>query len=291
MSSSPSPRNEDAATVAVRGERYGSGPLHGGEVPTDGSRTGRSGCYGRGVLSDTELYVLGARTAVACWEQMARGCVGAAIVRAPGLAAAVFPVGPERAIYNNAILSSASLVEDMERVYVDAGVADFRAWVWERDPNTIAGLLERGYALAEANRAMGMDLADLDVPRPAIEPAPITDWDEYLSTFELPSGLLTSVDREPFMVNVLREDGVPVASTLAFDHGGDCGIFNVVTTPAARRHGLGTALTAWSLHAARDRGCVTATLQSTAIAERIYARVGFRDVGLILEHAPPSGPR
>ncbi len=61
------------------------------------------------MLSDTELYVLGARTAVACWEQMARGCVGAAIVRAPGVAAAVFPEGPERAVYNNAILSSASV--------------------------------------------------------------------------------------------------------------------------------------------------------------------------------------
>jgi len=73
---------------------------------------------------------------------------------------------------------------------------------------------------------------------------------------------------------------------MAFDHDGDCGVFNVATLEAARRRGLGTALTARHVHDAAARGCSTASLQSTAMAERVYAAVGFRDLGRILEYVP-----
>ena len=73
---------------------------------------------------------------------------------------------------------------------------------------------------------------------------------------------------------------------MAFDHGGDCGIYNVGTLERARRRGLGTALTALQLHDALARGCRTASLQSTQMAERVYAAVGFRDLGRILEYVP-----
>jgi predicted GNAT family acetyltransferase len=45
-------------------------------------------------------------------------------------------------------------------------------------------------------------------------------------------------------------------------------------------------LTAHLLYEARDRGCTTSTLQSTPMAERIYARLGFRDLGRYLELTP-----
>ena len=34
------------------------------------------------------------------------------------------------------------------------------------------------------------------------------------------------------------------------------------------------------------RGCQTASLQSTETAERVYATVGFQDLGRILEFVP-----
>jgi predicted GNAT family acetyltransferase len=71
---------------------------------------------------------------------------------------------------------------------------------------------------------------------------------------------------------------------MAYDHAGDCGIYNVVTVPHARRRGLGTALTALLVHEARDRGCATASLQATEMAERVYASVGFCDLGRFLEY-------
>ncbi|MGZ6708770.1 MAG: GNAT family N-acetyltransferase, partial [Solirubrobacteraceae bacterium] len=86
-----------------------------------------------------------------------------------------------------------------------------------------------------------------------------------------------------------RLDGGSVATAMAFDHGGDCGIYNVTTLEHARRRGLGTALTALHLHDALARGCRTASLQSTEMAERAYAAVGFRDLGRILEYVPRSG--
>jgi predicted GNAT family acetyltransferase len=54
--------------------------------------------------------------------------------------------------------------------------------------------------------------------------------------------------------------------------------------PHARRRGLGTALTALHLQLARDRGCKTASLQATEMAERIYAAIGFRDLGRFVEY-------
>lgn len=48
-------------------------------------------------------------------------------------------------------------------------------------------------------------------------------------------------------------------------------------------------MTALLVHDALERGLRTATLQSTKAAERVYAAVGFRDLGRILEYVPNGG--
>lgn len=50
---------------------------------------------------DGDLYERGIDTLLACWEENARG---ASVVRAPGVATAVFPSHPERLVYNNAVI-------------------------------------------------------------------------------------------------------------------------------------------------------------------------------------------
>ena len=52
-----------------------------------------------------DLYLSGSATLLASFEAYARGADGAAVIRAPGVAAAVFPDLPERAVYNNALLA------------------------------------------------------------------------------------------------------------------------------------------------------------------------------------------
>ena len=133
---------------------------------------------------------------------------------------------------------------------------------------------------------MGMSLHEFAVAVPEIDIGRPT-WSEYQEFLELegvPAGLLQHVDATALEVTTARLRGRNVATALSFDHDGDCGIFNVSTVPGARRRGLGTALTALHLHAAKRRGCITASLQSTAMAEGVYAALGFEDLGRIREY-------
>lgn len=245
-------------------------------------------------LTDSDLYTRGAETMLAAWEEYARGAADAAVRRLPGVTAGVFPCGPERAFYNNALLERdlgaaerADAVEAMEAAYAAGGVKRFAAWVHESDAPMRGDLEQRGYTLQETTRAMGMALDDIRLLRPEIELAP-ADWSEYLRASRFPPGLLAGADPARFHVLVAPLDGQNVAVALAFDHGSDCGIYNVGTLEHARRRGLGTALTTIALHDARDRGCETASVQSTEMAEGVYAAAGFRDLGRFLEYGPPG---
>ena len=247
--------------------------------------------------TDAGLYLRGSDTLLASWEAYARGAVGAAVKRLPGVAAAVFPHEPERAVYNNALLERdlgpgerSDALDAMEAVYAAAGITRFAAWVHETDPAMRAGLEQRGYTLDTTTRAMGMALDDIRVPRPEIPLGPV-GWAEYLRMDSLPPDFLEHADHAAFHLLAARIDGEMVAAALAYDFGGDSGIYNVGTVERARRRGLGTALTAAQVHDARARGCRTASLQSTPMAERVYSAVGFRDLGRILEYVPAKGDR
>jgi GNAT superfamily N-acetyltransferase len=261
----------------------------------------------RGGATDDELYVRGSETLLASWAHYARGSAGAALQRLTGVAAAVFPTEPERAVYNNALLDRglgrgecAAAVHAMATAYRSAGIERYAAWVHESDEAMRAELSGRGYAIAESTLAMGMSLEAVSIPGhrtdeqvaaptlPDVWLGPL-DWPEYLEYLEsvgVPAGLLSGADPTAFHTLVARRDDENVATAIAFDHHGDCGIYNTSTLETARRQGLGTALTARHVHDAAARGCSTASLQSTAMAERVYAAVGFRDLGRILEYVP-----
>ena len=243
-------------------------------------------------LTDTDLYLRGANTLLASWEQYARGATGAAVRRFPGVATAVFPYDPERSVYNNALLvrdlaasERAHAISDMEAAYERAGITRFAAWVHERDEAMRSALVRRGYTVDEVTRAMGMSLDDIRLPRPDIKLGP-EDWSEHLRLAGMPRGFLSGMDPSAFHVLVTSLDGENVSTAIAFDFAGDCGIYNVGTLEPARRRGLATALTAIQVHDARARGCQTASVQSTEMAERVYAAAGFRDLGRILEYVP-----
>jgi ribosomal protein S18 acetylase RimI-like enzyme len=173
----------------------------------------------------------------------------------------------------------------MESAYSAAGVDRYAAWVHEDDQAMVSDLAERGYIFDSSTRAMGMALADLSVERPELDLAP-PDWGEYLRIVGVPGDFLAGLDPGFLQIVLARLDGENVAVATAFDHEGDTSVFNVGTLPAARRRGLGTAVTALQLHRARDRGCSTASIQSTHVAEGIYRSLGFRDLGRFLEYVP-----
>jgi GNAT superfamily N-acetyltransferase len=245
-----------------------------------------------GPLTDTFLYRRGVGTVLAGWAVYARGVRGAEVLRTPGVAAAIFPSEPERNVYNNAILERdlpapdrANAVAAMETAYDARDVTRFAAWVHETDEPLRSELERRGYTVDETTRAMGMRLTDILVPRPALELG-TAGWDDFLRIFGFPERLLDGADHSAFHLLFARLGDECVATATAFDYDGDCGIYNVATLEHARRRGLGTALTALQLHDAAARGCLTASVQSTEMAEHVYAAVGFRDLGSILEYVP-----
>jgi ribosomal protein S18 acetylase RimI-like enzyme len=74
-----------------------------------------------------------------------------------------------------------------------------------------------------------------------------------------------------------RVDGRDVATAAGFTLGGATTIFSVATPPEHRGKGYGSAITA---HAVRDgfaAGAQFATLQSSAMGESVYRRLGFRE--------------
>jgi len=244
------------------------------------------------VLTDADLYVRGSETLLASWAEYARGATAASVQRFPGGAAAVFPAEPERSVYNNAVLERdlaaadrADVLDAIEAAYAAAGITRFATWVHESDHHMRADLGRRGYTLDSSTRAMGMTLDDIRLPRPVIQLGP-PHWSEYLRIVGVPPNFLTRADGSKYHILVARLGSESVATAMAFDHDGDCGIYNVGTLEHARRRGVATALTALHLHDALARGCQTASVQSTEMTERVYAAAGFRDLGRILEYVP-----
>jgi GNAT superfamily N-acetyltransferase len=247
--------------------------------------------------TDDDLYRRGAATLVASWEEYARGSPGAAVVRTDGVSTAVFPNEPERSFYNNAVLDRGlgpiertAAIDAMDAAYRSQGVDHYAAWVHESDTALRTELDRRGYVVDESTRVMGMPLDDLPGRLPDVEIGPLgwATYLEHLTAAGAPAGLLSGADPSAFHVLVARYAGHDATTALAYDHDGDCGIFNMSTLEGARRQGLGGALLTRLVHDARERGCTTATLQSTPMAERLYARAGFRDLGRFLEHTPQS---
>jgi len=241
-------------------------------------------------MTDAELYQRGIATAVACWERFARSVRGAAVERLGHVDVAVFPSGPERSIYNNAVLARGitagehgAAVGALEDRYARAEVTGYAVWVHEDDDRGRDVLERRGYRIETSTRAMGMERSEFRDVSTVIGRGR-ADWLEHKRIIGVDAGLLRVLDVSDFSLLIAVDARESVATGLSFDRDGDCGIYNVTTVERARRRGVGAALTAELLRDAWRRGCETATLQSTSIAESMYASIGFRDLGRIVEY-------
>ncbi len=82
--------------------------------------------------------------------------------------------------------------------------------------------------------------------------------------------------------------GRPVASSRLTCLGTIMDLMGIVTVPAARRRGYGTALTWAAIAEGWARGCTAATLTATAMGYPGYIRMGFRPVGIYRTYLPPD---
>jgi GNAT superfamily N-acetyltransferase len=237
-----------------------------------------------------DLFERSVETLIESWVYLASGSPGAEVMRAQDAAIAAFVHSPDREFLNNAVLGPrpadlAATIAAIEETYGRHGIERFAVWVHESEGSVAAELRARGYRFDSATRTMAMPVDELgEVDRSAlevIEPGPAEFW-----AVDGLEGLVPELDPAGAHFYVARLDGENVSMLMAFDQAGDCGIYMVGTVEAARRRGIATALSADAVNAARERGCLTASLQSTAMAEGVYARVGFRDLGLWQEYVP-----
>lgn len=82
----------------------------------------------------------------------------------------------------------------------------------------------------------------------------------------------------PFLHYTGYLDNQPVTSSTLLLAGGVAGIYDVSTIPAARRQGLGRALTLYPLLEAHRMGYHYAILQSSHEGYNVYRRLGFTDL-------------
>jgi GNAT superfamily N-acetyltransferase len=165
-------------------------------------------------------------------------------------------------------------------------------------PDLGAVLARRGLSRVSRMPAMAIDLEAL--PAASTPPAfrivavdsdeTLRLWgDTYIRAFEMPDApgrvLLDAYARmgyvgdSPARHYVGLLDGDPVASSTLIMGAGVAGIWHVGTMPAARRQGIGAAMTLAPLETARALGYRTGTLYASEMGESVYARLGFVEHG------------
>jgi GNAT superfamily N-acetyltransferase len=240
--------------------------------------------------SAIELFDRSLATLIQSWLYLASGSPGAEVIEADGAVIAIFVHSPDREFLNNAVLTRGrddlgSTLDTVERAYASRGVERYAVWVYESEAEVACEVEARGYRYESSTRTMAMPIADLAQVDTStldlIEPTPERFWQ-----VDGLDGLVPDLSAERAHFYVARSGGEDAAMLMAFDHGGDCGIYMVGTRAAARRRGLATALSVHAVEQAGQRGCTTVSLQSTEMAEGVYARIGFRDLGRFKEYAP-----
>lgn len=200
--------------------------------------------------------------------------------------AAIFPATPTRDLFNNALLGPgaadpAATLVDLRRAYARAGIARFALWLRADDRTALAAAADAGWRIADTTIAMH---ATLPGPRRGDGEgiSEVSETDEICVLNGLDAGLLPAWPKAARAYLARDDGGRPVSCAVATRLGDDCALGFVATLPREQRQGHSGRIVARLLADAAADGCTSATLASTAAAERLYRAAGFRDLGRVL---------
>ena len=227
----------------------------------------------------------GQETLLAGWGALTQLSPCARLTHTSTSVAAVFPAWVP---LNNAIMltaragAAAAASSDLAARYAHAGVDVWALWLPSRTTDLDApddvhavGVLKRD----TTTLVMEASLARAFRPHRGVVRTSIATATRATDA-PVPTAELGEPERLPGLDGwVLVRDGTAVAGAWSFLHEQDCGIYTVGTTAAWRRRGLARALVTHVLGDAVRRGARTATLQSTRMAQNLYATLGFTPVG------------
>jgi ribosomal protein S18 acetylase RimI-like enzyme len=246
------------------------------------------------IATDEQLRARQAASQRGFFRALAAGSHGSRLYETDGgVQATVAPARPWFSIFNTVVYEDASklgaALPGLAEAYEGAGSKAWSVWVPPGDEEAPRVLGDFGLVPDSTPMLMAaeIDETDLDARR-ALDLHREPTWEMVARCNDLAHGVLeewsmaavvADMDDPATHLHVALDGGEVASALLAREHDRDCYFWFVATAPQARGSGLASELVRHALRDARERGCETTTLESTAMAEATYARIGFRALG------------
>jgi ribosomal protein S18 acetylase RimI-like enzyme len=208
---------------------------------------------------------------------------------------------PDPVVWNGAIVTTPKPVEPTELVTLaDSFFASYTDsygfWILASRDGELAGFLtDNGSDQIDDAPHMVIECADAQPPASSVTVQLVTDQSALRAFVDVAAAgfetigadprvwpavypTLAAVCAEDVMAVVAWENGRPLGAAMGYLAGEVCEVIHVATAPAARRRGIGTAVTAGVVTEARARGATLAVLQSTEDGHGVYSAFGFEEV-------------
>lgn len=254
--------------------------------------------------SEEELVALAHASFFANFRKLVEHFPEAAIRESDGVFA--FATGLPLSLFNGCIVTepvaTAAIDEALE--WMEERGLPYRLWIVDELLVGLAGVPERHGLEAHPDPYPGMVLHPVpEAPAPAAGVEVVAREDgapDEVVRVAVESGMSEDFARRlyegPFVddpdvqVFVGRLEGNPAGTSTSIQGGGASGVVAVGTLPAARRRGVGTALSWAAVDAGRRRGFDTVVLQASPMGRPVYEAMGFRTVVTYAEFRSPGGP-
>ena len=229
------------------------------------------------------------------WQGFARlqtllggDAAGGVVTDEEGIVASFVPGAPDSPTLNAAIVLARELdldrLDAMRQRWEQIGVRRWGVWVDGANYPVTDTLRLARMRVTSSSPGMAGEITHLSLN--GSRPAHATDLATVGHVNDLAYGnadarlerTLSPLPRGILHAYVAELQGRPASVALALHHQQDCGISFVATAPHARRQGLASDVMQAVAADARDAGLTSATLQATALGEKLYAALGYRKV-------------